>query len=225
MRHEQQRLCCVFLDKGAQFGKFALSFGQRHLGGQRVRGHQNLVDPVDPDHLEEPAPDFHAVDHRVLRHAHQHLGAAHALHIRDHGGVCNGLDPATKPVIVGRHLKPFVANPIAGLFLHELAVEVVKLLQLHLHRPVQALLDGDVIFRPLFDPVSRLFLQFLLAAAQDYQDRATASLLSKSVDMDEMAEIRGRIFALRELSEVTLDDVRKVYGLGDYVAPEEKRVA
>ena len=74
-------------------------------------------------------------------------------------------------------------------------------------------------------PVSRLFLQFLLAAAQDYQDRATASLLSKSVDMDEMAEIRGRIFALRELSEVTLDDVRKVYGLGDYVAPEEKRVA
>lgn len=40
-----------------------------------------------------------------------------------------------------------------------------------------------------------------------------------------MAEIRGRIFALRELSEVTLDDVRKVYGLGDYVAPEEKRVA
>jgi len=40
-----------------------------------------------------------------------------------------------------------------------------------------------------------------------------------------MAELRGRIFALRELREVTLDDVRKVYGLGPYVAPPEAEKA
>ena len=43
--------------------------------------------------------------------------------------------------------------------------------------------------------------------------------------MDEMAEIRGRIFALRELAEVTLDDVRKVYSLEPYVAPETEKAA
>ena len=56
----------------------------------------------------------------------------------------------------------------------------------------------------------------------DYQDRATALLLSDAIDLDSIKEMRGRIMCLRELREVNLDDVRKVYGLDPVPVETEK---
>lgn len=59
----------------------------------------------------------------------------------------------------------------------------------------------------------------------DYQDRLTALLLSDSLSMEEAKELRGRIYCLRELQELNLDDIRKVFGLEPVPAETEEKAA
>jgi len=73
-------------------------------------------------------------------------------------------------------------------------------------------------------PITKLFFEYLEAAARDYQDKALAEWLSDSLDLPTSNEMRGRIWCLRELQRLDLDDIRRTYGLEPYT-PEAKAEA
>lgn len=61
--------------------------------------------------------------------------------------------------------------------------------------------------------VSKIFFLFLVDKMEDYQDQVLALLLSDSLDIPQMQEIRGRIWCLKELQELNLDDIKRLYGI------------
>jgi len=69
------------------------------------------------------------------------------------------------------------------------------------------------------EPITKLFLAYLSDKAEDYQDRVLADLLSDSLSESMKHEYRGRIWLLRELSELPLDAIKELYGIA---TPEEK---
>lgn len=70
------------------------------------------------------------------------------------------------------------------------------------------------------NPITALFLRFLADKAEDYQHRALADLLSNSLPLETQHEYRGRIWALRELQELNLEDIRRLYGISEPTVEE-----